>query len=145
VLLLAFGSCNSDDGVVTVEPTPIPFSLFECLDGHSPGRRNLAITSQPAFDSLVGAGVCGINVINFQLYTLIGRDGTAGGCSQPFYQLTFFKDDVKKQIVSHLLIIEHGSCDPAFLNYLWALIPRVDSTYSVVFQKEVTNDRPVLD
>ena len=45
----------------------------------------------------------------------------------------------------HLLVIEHGYCALAYLGYVWVLIPRVEDSYSVVFQKETINDRPALD
>lgn len=138
-LIVIFLCCDTVDNESYV-PTSISYSTLLCLNYVNVGVRNHIISSESAYDSVIGNAACGDSVIDFTLYTLLGQNGTASGCREPFYQITVLRDDLKKEIVYKLMIIEHGNCQPAFLRYLWILVPKVPESYRVVFQKEITND-----
>jgi hypothetical protein len=84
-----------------------------------------------------GTDSCNHPVIDFSIYTLLGQDAHAGGCSAPNYVVSVTKDDRNKEILFHIRIEEHGSCLMAICSNKWILIPKMSESYTVKFEREV--------
>lgn len=74
-------------------------------------------------------------VINFSQHTLLGQYADGGGCSIDFSRKAL-KDDLNKKLTYSVKVTEDGMCQKMGMSMNWALISKVPSDYSVVFEVE---------
>lgn len=85
-----------------------------------------------------GTDSCNHPSINFNEFILLGLSAHGGGCRIPDYEIDVFQDDLNKEMIYKIKIIQFGYCSMAILKNKWVVVPKVPGTYRIIFQKEYT-------
>ena len=72
-------------------------------------------------------------VIDFNKYSLLGRNTSGGGCGAT-YDRQILKDIDDKKIIYKINVQYEGSCYILIENWNWVYIPKLEKGYSVEFQ-----------
>ena len=75
--------------------------------------------------------------IDFSRYSLLGKQTTGSGCSREYIK-NVYDDNLGKRALYLIRIVENGSCEPAEYKSNWVLISKIDSSYEVKFEVNVT-------
>ena len=127
--------------------TDIDEKLLFCIAvdqirGTSPDRNSLEfiINSQEEYQSLLQfrppVDFCQdfkLPSIDFSQFILLGKYTEGGGCSIDFVR-KIYRDDVNKEVIYSIKVIEEGFCKKMGMSMNWALVPKIPSNYKVRFE-----------
>ncbi len=80
-----------------------------------------------------GTESCTDPVVDFSRQYLLGLATQAAGCSAD-YTVAVLKDDDRREILYHVTVLAHGTCEMLIVRNKWVIVPRFPDTYRVVFK-----------
>lgn len=89
------------------------------------------------FAPFIGKEHCSLPVIDFQKYTLLGQAAYAGGCRMPDYTISLTRYPKTREIVFSVEVVQLGMCDMLRGEKIWLLVPKLDVSESVRFEKKI--------
>jgi hypothetical protein len=76
--------------------------------------------------------------IDFEKFTLLGKETHGGGCGVKF-EREVLKDTKNKKIIYKISVEYIGPCYMLFVSYNFVLVPKIPADYEIEFQVEKIN------
>jgi hypothetical protein len=73
--------------------------------------------------------------IDFSMYTLLGSAAGASGCEKPLVTFRYTPPKDGKPAILALFVTEYGTCEMAWWESVWLLVPTVPKDVGVEFQE----------
>ena len=71
--------------------------------------------------------------VDFSQFTLLGKYADGSGCAIDFVR-EIYRDDVNKEIIYSITVVEEGTCKMMGVSMNWALVPKISPDYTVRFE-----------